>query len=185
MNEIRFHPVMDPLAIAIVVLGLVALLSLRPRFGELTRGRWATLVALRLAVVLLTLFAMLRPERVYTKQTPQKASLVLLVDDSRSMQVADSLGDAPRWETVKTLLAGSADDLAQLSETWDTIAYRFDAATAPLAINDGEIDLPPTPLGEQTALGAATRRRARSPRRGACAWCVAAERWRPAGRRAA
>jgi uncharacterized membrane protein len=146
---------MDPLAIAIVVLGLVALLSLRPRYGELTPRRWAALVGLRLAAVLLTLIAMLRPEWVYTKQTPQRASLVLLVDDSRSMQVADSLGDAPRWNAVKSLLAASADDLARLAETWDTNVYRFDATTAPLEVVDGEIALPPTPTGEQTALGAA------------------------------
>ena len=155
MNEFRLHPVMDPLAIAIAVLVLVALLSLRPRFGNLTRGRWAALAGLRLAVVLLTLFAMLRPERVYTNVTPQRASLVLLVDDSRSMQVADSLGDAPRWDAVKSLLAASADDLDKLAETWDTSAYRFDTTTAPLAIENGEIELPPAPVGEQTALGAA------------------------------
>jgi hypothetical protein len=97
MNELRLHPVMDPMAIAIVVLGLLALLSLKPRYGSLTRGRWAALVGLRMAVILLVLVAMLRPELVYTKITPQRASLVLLVDDSRSMQVADSFGDAPRW----------------------------------------------------------------------------------------
>jgi uncharacterized membrane protein len=155
MNELRLHPVMDPLAIAIVVVGLIVLLSLRPRFGNLTRGRWAALVALRLAVVLLTLVAMLRPELVYTKVTPQRASLVLLVDDSRSMQVADSLGDASRWDSVKLLLAASADDLEKLSESWDANAYRFDVATAPLPMERGEIELPPAPTGEQSALGAA------------------------------
>ena len=55
--------------------------------------QWAALVGLRLVVVLLTLLAMLRPTLVYTKVEPQQASLVLLVDGSRSMQVADSLGD--------------------------------------------------------------------------------------------
>lgn len=146
---------MDPLAIAFVVAALIALLSLRPRFGSLTRGRWAVLIALRLAVVLLTLVAMLRPELVYTKVTPQRASLLLLVDDSRSMQVADSRGDAPRWDNVKSLLAASADDLDKLSETWDVSAYRFDATTAPLPMEQGEVELPPTPTGEQSALGAA------------------------------
>ncbi len=112
-------------------------------------------MALRLVVILLTLFAMLRPELVYTKQTPQRAALVVLVDDSRSMQVADSLGDAPRWDALKSLLTTSAEYLAKLSETWDTSAYRFDSATAPLKIDQGEIELPAAPTGEQTALGAA------------------------------
>ncbi|MEX2186995.1 MAG: glutamine amidotransferase, partial [Pirellulales bacterium] len=55
----------------------------------------------------------------------------------------------------KSLLAASADDLEKLAETWDTSAYRFDTTTAPLTIESGKIDLPPTPAGEQTALGAA------------------------------
>jgi uncharacterized membrane protein len=155
MSELRLHPVMDPIAIAVVVLGLVALLSIRPRFGNLTPKRWATLVGLRLAVILLTLVAMLRPEFVYTKQTPQRASLILLVDESRSMQVADSLGDAARWSSVKTLLDAAAPDLAKLAETWDTSAYRFAAATSPLEIHDGKLELPAEPGGEQTALGSA------------------------------
>ena len=57
---------------------------------------------------------MLRPEFVYTKVTPQRGSLVLLVDDSRSMQVTDSLGDKSRWEAVKSLLDAAAADLAKL-----------------------------------------------------------------------
>ncbi|MGD9632111.1 MAG: glutamine amidotransferase [Pirellulales bacterium] len=155
MNELRLHPVMDPLAIAIVVLALCALMSLRPKFGSLSRGRWAALVGLRLAVILLTLIAMLRPELVYTKQTPQRASLVLLVDDSRSMQVADSLGDASRWDALKSLLTAAGADLEKLSETWDTSVYRFDTSTAPLQLENGEIDLPKEPTGEQSAIGAA------------------------------
>ncbi len=155
MNELRLHPVMDPIAIALVVAALLALLSLRPRFGNLARGRWAALVALRIAVVLLTLIAMLRPELVYTKTTPQRASLVLLVDDSRSMQVADSIGDAPRWDSVKSLLAAAASDLFLIQQTWDSSAYLFNTTTTPLNIDRGHIDLAPTPTGEQTALGAA------------------------------
>ena len=106
MNELRLHPVMSPAPVAAVMVVLVTALSLRPKFGKLTLLRRATLVGLRLLVVLLTLVAMLRPEFVYTKGTPQRGSLVLLVDDSRSMQVADSLGDESRWETVKSLLVG-------------------------------------------------------------------------------
>jgi uncharacterized membrane protein len=155
MNEWRLHPVMDPLAIVAIVVALMALLSLRPQFGSLSRRRWTILAGLRFAVILLTLLAMLRPELVYTKRTPQRASLVLLVDDSRSMQVADSLGDASRWDAVKSLLATAAPDLAQLAETWDTNVYRFDTSTAPLKLEDGVIDLPATPTGEQSALGAA------------------------------
>ena len=80
--------------------------------------------------MLLTLFAMLRPTLVYTKVEPQQASLVLLVDGSRSMQVADSLGDKSRWDAMKLLLDAAAGDLAKLDETWDVTAYQFDADDA-------------------------------------------------------
>ena len=72
-------------------------------------------MGLRLVVVLLMLFAMLRPTFVYTKVEPVKASLVVLVDGSRSMQVADSLGDKSRWDAMKLLLDASASDLAKLA----------------------------------------------------------------------
>ena len=75
---------------------------------------FSALIGLRLAVVLLMLFALLRPSLVYTKVEPVAASLVMLVDSSRSMQVADSLGNKPRWDSVKQLLDASAKDLAKI-----------------------------------------------------------------------
>jgi len=155
LYELRWHPVMNPWLVAALVVVLVALLYVRPRFGQLTRGRFAALALLRLVVVLLTLFAMLRPELIYTKRTPQRASLVLLVDSSRSMQVADSLGDTTRWESVRTLLTAAEDDLAALAETWDVAAYQFDATTTTVDVRDGRVDLAASPDGAQTALGAA------------------------------
>ena len=80
------------------------------------KRQWAALIGLRLAVVLLMLFALLRPSLVYTKVEPVAASLVMLVDSSRSMQVADSLGDKPRWDAVKQLLDASANDLATIEQ---------------------------------------------------------------------
>jgi uncharacterized membrane protein len=155
MNEWHIHPVTDPAAIVVIVAALVVLAWLKPRYGELNRKRWAAIVALRLSVLLLTLLAMLRPELVYTEVTPQRAALTLLVDSSRSMQVADSLGDATRWDSLRSLLAAAANDLEKLSETWDVSAYRFDAETALVDVRDGQVELPSSPEGEQTALGAA------------------------------
>jgi uncharacterized membrane protein len=146
---------MSPALVAAVMVVLVTALSLRPKFGNLTVLRRAALIVLRLLVVLLTIIAMLRPELVYTKVTPQRGSLVLLVDDSRSMQVADSLGDKSRWDAVRSLLAAATADLAKLGQVWDVSAYKFDIATSPLDIRDGKADLPAEPAGEQSALGAA------------------------------
>ena len=112
--QLRIQPVAGwPVVIAVAVV-LVGLLWVRPRHVRLAVYQWAALVALRLVVVLLTLLAMLRPTLVYTKVEPQQASLVLLVDGSRSMQVADSLGDRSRWDSMKLLL----DAAAPISPSW-------------------------------------------------------------------
>jgi hypothetical protein len=118
-------------------------------------GKWAALVGLRLVVVLMALFAMLRPTLVYTKSEPVKASLVLLIDSSRSMQVADSLGDKSRWDTMRMLLDASAGDLAALDEKWEVSAYSFADDTRKLPVRNGRIALPAAAQGEQSALGAA------------------------------
>jgi uncharacterized membrane protein len=153
--QIRLQPVAGwPLVIAVAVV-LIGLLLVRPRHVRLAARQWAALVALRFAVVLLTLFAMLRPTLVYTKVEPQQASLVLLVDGSRSMQVADSLGDRSRWDSMKTLLEAAAGDLAKLDETWDVKAYEFAGDARKLDVREGRVSVAAAPNGEQSALGAA------------------------------
>lgn len=169
MTELRFHPVASlPLVIGVAVV-LIALLWVRPRHVRLSPRKWLSLVGLRLAVVLLALFAMLRPTLVYTKTEPVPASLVLLMDDSRSMQVADSLGDRPRWDAMRMLLDASANDLASLDKKWDIAAYTFSSAsssdspespkrsgvTHPVELHNGRLALEAVPNGEQSPLGTA------------------------------
>src|SRR4051812_37264216 len=109
--EIRLQPVVS-LALALAVTAvLLGLLLVRPRHVILSIWQWGALIGLRLVVVLLMLFAMLRPSLVYTKVEPVAASLILLIDSSRSMQVADSLGDKPRWEVLRRLLDSAAGDV--------------------------------------------------------------------------
>jgi uncharacterized membrane protein len=153
--QIRLQPVASwPVVIAIAVV-LVGLLSVRPRHVHLGARRWIVLAGLRLLVVLLTLVAMLRPMLVYTKSEQQQASLVLLIDGSRSMQVADSLGDKSRWDSLKLLLDAAASDLGKLGETWDVKAYQFDVDSNKLDLEEGKLPLGPVAEGEQSAIGAA------------------------------
>lgn len=155
MTELRLQPVADWTAIVAVVALLMVLLCVRPRHVRLAVPQWAALIGLRLLVVLLTLLAMLRPTLIYTKVQPLAASLVLLVDDSRSMEVKDSLGDKSRWDSVKLLLGAAAGDLARLDEKWDVKSYEFDTETRKLDMRDGKLALAAAPGGEQSALGAA------------------------------
>jgi hypothetical protein len=157
MNEfqLRLQPVVSiPVVVAVTAI-LIGLLFVRSRHVSLSRRQWAALIGLRLLVVLLTLFAMLRPTFVYTKVEPVPASMIMLVDGSRSMQVADSLGDKRRWDAMKLLLDTSANDLAKLGNKWDVTAYQFDGETHKLNIRGGKIALAKTPDGDQSAIGAA------------------------------
>ena len=124
--QLRFLPVVSWPMVIVIAIVLLGLLFVRPRHVQLGFGKWTALIGLRLLVALLALFAMLRPSLVYTKVEPVKASLVLLMDHSRSMQVADSLGDKPRWDAMRMLLDASAGDLASLDAKWDVSAYTFD-----------------------------------------------------------
>jgi uncharacterized membrane protein len=153
--ELRIAPVVNLPAVVIIAAVLLGLLLVRPRHVRLAASRWAALVGMRLVVVLLMVAAMLRPTIVYTKVEPMKGSLVMLVDGSRSMQVADSLGDKSRWEAMKQLLEASAQDLATLEKKWDVTAYGFDSETHKLTISEGKVTLGSEPGGEQSALGAA------------------------------
>src|SRR6478609_8252247 len=137
--EIRFQPVVSLTVVILVTAVLLGLLLVRPRHVRLLKRQWAALIGLRLAVVLLMLLALLRPSLVYTKVEPVAASLVMLVDSSRSMQVADSLGNKPRWDSVKQLLAGSEKDLATISKKLSVAVYEFDGQLRKVPREDGQV----------------------------------------------
>src|SRR5690349_4075395 len=155
MMEIRFQPVGSVTTVIVVTAVLLGLLLVRPRHVQLLKRQWAALIGLRLTVVLLMLLALLRPSLVYTKVEPVAASLVMLVDSSRSMQVADSLGNKPRWDSVKQLLAGSEKDLATISKKLSVAVYEFDGQARKVTMEDGKINLPATADGDESAIGAA------------------------------
>src|SRR6187455_57335 len=142
MMEIRFQPVVSIGAVVLVTAVLLALLAIRPWHVRLLKRQWAALIGLRLVVVLLMFLALLRPSLVYTKVEPVAASLVMLVDSSRSMQVADSLGNKPRWDSLKQLLDASASDLETIGKKLTVNVYEFDSQSRKVSIENGKIGLP-------------------------------------------
>ena len=122
---------------------------------KLGKRRRLVLAAMRGVSALLLLAIMVRPTLVTTETRRLPATLVMLADSSRSMQIDDSIGNASRWETLQTTLATAQDDLAKLAEAWDVKLYRFDQETSLVPLNDGVAELPETPEGPQSAIGAA------------------------------
>ena len=154
MFRLSFYPIADSYLLVIAVaVALLALLALIPGKGRLGGGRRLSLAALRLGVIVLAVFAMLRPTLIYTEVKKQSATLVLLADQSRSMSVPDALAGKTRWEVLCKALTDAKAPLAKLARDFEVKAYAFDAEAHPLTVEKGEITLPDEPEGSQTAIG--------------------------------
>src|SRR5262245_54022217 len=79
------------IAAAVVAVGVLATYRRVPREGDSTRDR-ITLMALRVGLVAVMLFCLLRPILVLRAAVPQQNFLGILIDDSRSMTIADRDG---------------------------------------------------------------------------------------------
>jgi len=156
MNMVRFsfYPVGDSyLLVAVVALALVALLALGPAREKVSVGRRAVLAGIRLLVVVLVILAMLRPTLLYTETKKQAATLVVLVDRSRSMSVPDEIDGKSRWEAERRTLDDAKASLRELAKDFEVKAYTFDAEAHPADVAGGQIPLGDQPDGRQTAIG--------------------------------
>ena len=156
-NIVRFtvSPVGGMWVVALAIALLTALLWFGPNSSKLTPGRRRVLAALRLIVILLMALAMLRPTIVRTKTTKQSATLIVLVDRSRSMLVTDAVGKKSRWEVLKTALGDSLPALDKLAEDLEIKVYEFDSDLQKLDYQPQQLKLDEQPAGEQSAIGAA------------------------------
>ncbi len=155
MVHLYFYPVGDEhyLLVAVVALVLLGLLAIGPGVSRVDRRRRWILAALRGASILAVLFVMLRPTLVYTTKTPLAASVLMLLDLTRSMTVPDEVNGQTRYEAMQRTLNDSRDAVKKLSERFNVKAYGFDRVVRPLEVSDGKIALPATPEGRETAIG--------------------------------
>jgi uncharacterized membrane protein len=107
------------LALLVVALGVAFALFTYSRVRRQAGGRDRTiLIGLRIAAFAVILFCLARPALVLKAAVPQQNFLGVLVDDSRSMQIADQDGK-PRGEFIKKNF--SAPD----SPMWAELTKRF------------------------------------------------------------
>ncbi len=136
-----------------VAAGLVAIVwfTYRPRVSHLSVTRRRLLIGLRLAAILLLLFALLRPELRYSEADDSNNVLVVLGDASRSMSVPDAAGGVTRRAALVAGLRDNASRLEQLGETFELRYLDFaDTVSAPQGGLAGAKDETP---GEQSAIG--------------------------------
>ncbi|NOZ41479.1 MAG: VWA domain-containing protein, partial [Planctomycetes bacterium] len=155
MSEWNVEPVGGPWFAGAVALLVVLALLVGPAGKRLPRRRRLTLLALRAGTAFLLLFAMWRPTLVAIETRKLPGSLIVMIDSSRSMQIADSLGNQSRWDAVKSVLDSARDQLSDLAESWDLKFYQFDEASKTVQLVDGLAKLPEQADGPQTAIGSA------------------------------
>jgi uncharacterized membrane protein len=105
------------------IVGVYALLSYRQVAKNRGRDR-AIFIALRLAVLAVILFCMLRPSLILKAAVPQQNFLGVLVDDSRSFQIADADG-RPRSAFVADNLGVDRPLLNALSKKFVLRFFKF------------------------------------------------------------
>lgn len=133
------------------VLGL--LLLIQPGFGRAGAGGKRLLIGLRLLVIGLILLAMLRPARVRTEFRAPTEVLILLVDQSRSMQLPGASQGISRWQEQQTALTRATPILRELAQDMEVQIYGYDRELHPIDFSAGELELPESPEGDQTDLG--------------------------------
>ena len=113
----------------------------------------AVLIGLRLTLLALLVVCLFRPVLVLSQIVPQQNFLGILVDDSRSMQIADRDGDT-RADFVSEQLGGNeAPLLAELADRFALRLFRFSSFTDRVeSVGDLAYD------GTQTHLGQALTR---------------------------
>ena len=154
MTQWTLEPIFDSYAaVALVAAGMGALLMIGPNFRQTSSRRRAALVALRVLVILLVLLAMLRPARVSTASRPQSAVLLVLFDRSRSMQLPHASGGKSRWQSQEDAFREAQEELGQLATDIDVKVLGYDHELHPARFQQGRIEFPDAPTGQQTDIG--------------------------------
>ncbi len=146
--------------IALTAVGLFAFVVVldRAQLRHLIPARRWPIRALKIAAVLVILFALIRPALQSSEIDKTPVQILLAVDVSRSMNTGDGPGGATRWQTLK-------DDLARSSTLWEKLkdkveirSFEFDKTVRSLdpARTNG--------TGDMTALGSTLAELARTAR---------------------
>ncbi|HEY1784956.1 MAG TPA: hypothetical protein VGG30_05375, partial [Pirellulales bacterium] len=124
----HFNPVGSyELVVAVCAVFLALAIWIGPDVRRLSRRKRMALVGLRVAVFLAVVACMLRPTHVFTEMRHHRATLIVLVDRSKSMSIADE-GGVSRWEALRKTIADALPDFRALGDDLDVKFYTFDSA---------------------------------------------------------
>lgn len=153
-SSFQFDPIFDSTMLVVAIaLVLLALLMLLPTFRAVNTGQQRTLLFLRTAVIVLFLIALLRPARITNHSQPEPGTLIVLLDQSRSMQVSDIADGKSRWDAVRETIARCLPELETLREDFEVKVYAFDHQAELVTWQDGQLELCESPDGDQSDIG--------------------------------
>src|SRR5262245_12231335 len=115
-----------------IVVTIAALVTYRKVAGETQNRERPILIGVRLAILAVLLFCLLRPTLTIKASVPQQNFVGVLVDDSRSMSIADTASQ-PRSQFVAQHLAPKAPLLQALSQRFVVRLFKFSSATDRIA----------------------------------------------------
>lgn len=154
MMNWSFQPILNSYwAVAVLALGLVLALWVRPSYRQLSAARRRALLALRCLLTLLVILLMLRPTHVSTQSKSQSAALLVLFDQTRSMQLPNASGGISRWEAQCNTLTQIQPLLADLNRDLEVKVYAYDAGIRSQVWQDQRLQMPTAAEGEQTDIG--------------------------------
>jgi len=90
-----------------------------------TPGRLFALLLCRLAAIACALFALAGPAAKSTELVSERLRLDVLIDNSRSMSIADTPQNLPRIEVCRKLFEDAADGFEHLARKFDVAYYVF------------------------------------------------------------
>lgn len=154
MSSWHFNPVGSyglVVLVAALFLGLVVWIA--PRERQLNSRKRLALVGLRIVVFLAIVAGMLRPTHVFTEMKHHRSTLMVLVDRSKSMSIADE-GSTSRWDMVRKEINDALGDFRAMADDFDVKFYTFDEAVTPVELTSN-FDLGAKAAGRETAIGAA------------------------------
>ena len=114
--------------LALVLVAIPVVASYRRTAGTTRPSHRAALAAVRTAILLLIGFCLAGPALELASAVPQRNFIGILIDDSRSMRIADMNGRA-RSETVQQLFGRDSALVRRLGERFQLRFFRFSSTT--------------------------------------------------------
>ena len=154
MNSMTFEPVMPTWLLLIAAATLIALILMRPGFGELTLRRGWILRGLRIGTCLLVLLCLLRPGCVTQIEKSQTGIVEVFLDQTRSMQLPHRATQDSRYAVMQRMIQQNSATIAKLDENNIKLRwFGFDNQLSELEFDAGRLRTAESPEGDETDIG--------------------------------